>query len=104
APVGEEGRRLGPAAGDVGAVEKGWVAARDGQIVATGHGSAWERLDLVEGAAVEDAAGRVVMPGFVDPHTHLCYAGTRWDEFVARRSGSDYLAILERGGGIHATV
>src|SRR5437762_5500022 len=51
-----------------------------------------------------DAGGRVAMPGLVDPHTHLCYAGTRWDEFAARRSGSDYLAILERGGGIHATV
>src|SRR5262249_57497453 len=49
-------------------------------------------------------AGRVVMAGRVDPPTHLCYAGARWDEFVARRSGSDYLAILERGGGIHATV
>jgi len=44
------------------------------------------------------------MPGFVDPHTHLCYAGQRWDEFTARRSGADYLAMLERGGGIHATV
>ncbi len=51
-----------------------------------------------------DAAGAVAMPGFVDPHTHLCYAGQRWDEFAARRSGGDYLAILERGGGIHATV
>ena len=104
APLGDERPRVGPASADVGAVDKGWVAARDGAIVATGHGTAWERLDLVDGAVVEDAAGRVAMPGFVDPHTHLCYAGTRWDEFVARRSGSDYLAILERGGGIHATV
>jgi imidazolonepropionase len=104
APVGEERPRVGPAAADVGVVEDGWVASRDGQIVATGRGSAWERLELVEGAVVEDALGRVVLPGFVDPHTHLCYAGARWDEFVARRSGSDYLAILERGGGIHATV
>ena len=53
---------------------------------------------------VLDAGGAVVMPGFVDPHTHLCYAGHRWDEFVTRRSGADYLAVLERGGGIHATV
>src|SRR3972149_996208 len=76
----------------------------DGAVVATGHGNGWERLDLVPGATVEDAGGRVVMPGFVDPHTHLCYAGERWDEFAARRSGSDYLATLGRGGAIHATV
>jgi len=44
------------------------------------------------------------MPGFVDAHTHLCYAGQRWDEFTARKSGADYLAVLGRGGGIHATV
>jgi imidazolonepropionase len=104
APLGEERPRVGPAAGDVGAVDDGWVAARDGAIVATGHGSSWERLELVKTANVEDVGGRVVMPGFVDPHTHLCYAGERWDEFTSRRSGSDYLAILERGGGIHATV
>ncbi len=104
APIGDERPRVGPAAADVGAVDDGWIAARDGAIVATGRGSAWERLELVDGAAVEDAGRRVAMPGFVDPHTHLCYAGSRWDEFAARRSGSDYLAILERGGGIHATV
>jgi imidazolonepropionase len=104
APLGDERPRVGPAAGDVGAVDGGWVAARDGQVVATGHGTSWQRLELVEGATVEDVGGRVAMPGFVDPHTHLCYAGRRWDEFAARRSGSDYLAILERGGGIHATV
>ncbi len=104
APLGEEHPRAGSAAGDVGAVEDGWVAARDGAIVATGHGPSWQRLELVPAATVEDVGGRVVMPGLVDPHTHLCYAGERWDEFTARRSGSDYLAILERGGGIHATV
>ena len=104
APVGDERPRVGPAAADVAPVDDGWVAARDGAIVATGHGSSWERLELVDGAVLDDAGGSVVMPGFVDPHTHLCYAGARWDEFTARRSGSDYLSILERGGGIHATV
>ncbi len=104
APLGEERPRVGPAAGDLGAVARGWVAARDGQVVATGHGLSWERLGLVAGARVEDVGGRVVMPGLVDPHTHLCYAGERWDEFVSRRSAADYLATLERGGGIHATV
>jgi imidazolonepropionase len=104
APFRRELPRVGPAAGDVGAVDDGWVAARDGAIVATGRGATWEQLTLTVGAIERQAAGRVVLPGFVDPHTHLCYAGERWDEFASRQSGADYLAVLERGGGIHATV
>src|SRR6184192_760036 len=104
APLREERPRVGPAAGDVGAVMNGWVAARDGAIVATGHGESHDRLQLVESAVVRNAEGRVVMPGLVDPHTHLCYAGERWEEFASRRSGADYLAVLAAGGGIHATV
>jgi len=104
APLSEERPRTGAAAGDVGTVENGWVAARDGVIVATGRDGTWEHLELTADATVVDAAGAVVMPGFVDAHTHLCYAGQRWDEFVTRKSGADYLAVLERGGGIHATV
>ena len=104
APLQEERPRVGAAAGDVGAVDDGWVAARDGVIVATGRDDSWRRLDLGETATVVDALDAVVMPGFVDAHTHLCYAGHRWDEYVARSSGADYLAVLERGGGIHATV
>src|SRR5207245_2895977 len=82
----------------------GFVAVRDGAIVATGHGSAHEAIERVDGASDIDVEGRVVMPGFVDPHTHLCYAGERWEEFASRRSGADYLAVLAAGGGIHATV
>ena len=104
APVRQEGPRVGPVASDLGVADDGWVAARDGVIVATGRGTSWERLELTAGAVVRQVAGRVVMPGFVDPHTHLCYAGERWDEFTTRKSGADYLAVLERGGGIHATV
>jgi imidazolonepropionase len=104
APLKDERPRVGVAAGDVGAIPDGWVASRDGVIVATGHDDGWERLERTESAHVIDAGGAVVMPGFVDAHTHLCYAGHRWDEFPARRSGADYLAVLEQGGGIHATV
>ena len=104
APFKEERPRVGPAAGDVGALMDGFVAARDGAIVATGHGMAHEAVERVEGAMDVDVQGRVVMPGFVDPHTHLCYAGERWEEFATRRSGADYLAVLAAGGGIHATV
>src|SRR6267143_546503 len=104
APLREEKPRVGAAAGDVGAIDGGWLAARDGIVVATGRGDSWDDLERTADAVEVDAEGRVVMPGFVDPHTHLCYAGQRWDEFVTRRSGADYLAVLERGGGIHATV
>lgn len=104
APLKDERPRVGSAASDVGAVDEGWLAARDGVIVGTGREDSWEQLELTDAATVIDAGGRVAMPGFVDPHTHLCYAGDRWDEFVTRRSGAEYLAVLERGGGIHSTV
>src|ERR1700704_6231525 len=104
APLRDEKPRVGAAAGDVGAIEGGWIAARDGVVVATGRGEGWQELDRTSDAVEIDAEGRVVMPGFVDAHTHLCYAGQRWDEFVTRKSGADYLAVLERGGGIHAKV
>lgn len=51
-----------------------------------------------------DAAGRVVMPGFVDPHTHAIWAGDRSAEFELRLQGKTYLEILESGGGILSTV
>ena len=104
APFRHEAPRVGAAAGDIAAVDDGWLAAHDGVIVSTGHGDGWQRLELTAGVVERAVAGRVVLPGFVDPHTHLCYAGERWDEFQTRRSGADYLAVLERGGGIHATV
>ena len=104
APYRVEQPRVGPAAGDVGAVDDGWIAARDGAILTTGRGESWKQYELTAGAIERRVGGRVVMPGLVDPHTHLCYAGERWDEFATRQSGADYLAVLERGGGIHATV
>ncbi|MEO8042706.1 MAG: imidazolonepropionase, partial [Acidobacteriota bacterium] len=51
-----------------------------------------------------DAGGRVVCPGFVDPHTHIIFAGDRLDEFELKISGADYLEILKGGGGIISTV
>ncbi|MBY0307376.1 MAG: imidazolonepropionase [Phycisphaerales bacterium] len=56
------------------------------------------------GATEIDADGRVLMPGFVDCHTHACWAGSRLDEWDQKRRGVPYLTILKNGGGIMATV
>lgn len=56
------------------------------------------------GRTVIDAAGRVLLPGFVDSHTHLVFGGFRPDEFEWRLKGDSYMSIMERGGGIQSTV
>lgn len=73
------------------------VVVRDGMVTWVGPES---QLDVADRELNElDAAGRVVLPGFVDPHTHLVWAGTRREEFVARLAGTPY-----DGGGIRTTV
>ena len=57
-----------------------------------------------EGTDILDCSGRVVMPGFVDSHTHAVFAGSREDEFAMRSEGATYREIGERGGGILNTV
>lgn len=57
------------------------------------------------GIAVErDFGGACVIPGFVDPHTHMCFAKRREDEFGMRLAGATYLEILKKGGGILSSV
>lgn len=51
-----------------------------------------------------DAQQRIVLPGFVDCHTHACWAGDRYDEFELKQAGASYLDILKAGGGIMSTV
>jgi imidazolonepropionase len=90
------------APGDLGVVEDAAVAIRDGLVVWAGPDDdvpvALLRSPLL------DAGGRCVIPGFVDSHTHLVFAGDRSDEFAARLEGASYETILAAGGGIHATV
>ena len=85
-----------------GVIERGWIAARAGRIVGLGTGE--PRVRGSARAVERRVRGRVVIPGLVDPHTHLLYAGRRYEEFVERRAGTPYLEILKRGGGIHRTV
>jgi len=103
--AGGRGPRTGAALGDVGLIADGAVAALDGQIVAVGL-TAQVRADvsLSPQATVVDARGCVVLPGFVDPHTHLVFAGSRAEEFEMRLRGATYQEIAAAGGGILRTV
>ncbi|MGH2619090.1 MAG: imidazolonepropionase [Anaerolineales bacterium] len=96
------GPQRGNTLGALGIIANGAVAIRGGLIVATGS---TEDLRRSYSATSElSAAGRVVLPGFVDPHTHLVWAGDRAAEFEQRIQGASYLEILEAGGGILSTV
>jgi imidazolonepropionase len=89
---------------DPGVVDRGAVAIAGGRVLGVGRpGELGERFDL-EDASVVDAAGGLVVPGLVDPHTHLVFGGSRHEEFAMRLAGADYLEILAAGGGIHSTV
>jgi len=90
---------------DLALIEGGCLAAHSGRIVFAGRRDEFEaEVVLEDGADVLDAMGRVVMPGFVDAHTHLPFAGSREAEFARRMSGMTYQQIAAEGGGISATV
>ncbi len=100
-----DGPRTGVALRDIGLVRDGAVAAADGQIIAVGPTQdVRDAVRLRPDATVVDARGRVVLPGFVDAHTHLVFAGTRVDEFEMRLRGATYLEIAAAGGGILQSV
>ena len=84
-------------------VHDGVMLVRGGRIAAVGPRAEIEPL-AGQDTQVVDAGGRVVMPGFVDAHTHLIFAGNRADEFEMRCAGMTYQQIAERGGGIRSTV
>ena len=99
------GPKRGAALTDPGLIVNGALAVRDGQIVAVGTTS--ELLAMVndpDSMVTIDAAGKVVLPGFVDPHTHLLWAGDRAEEFELRVAGATYMQIMQAGGGIMNTV
>ncbi|HYJ90651.1 MAG TPA: imidazolonepropionase, partial [Pyrinomonadaceae bacterium] len=87
---------------NVGLIEDGALAVVDGKIAGVGRSSEVRRDFDSENEI--DADGKVVCPGFVDPHTHIIYAGNRLDEFELKIKGANYLEILARGGGILSTV
>lgn len=96
------GPKKGAAMAELGIIADAGVAVVDGKVYSVGDSDTLARLHDAE--EVIDAGGRVVMPGFVECHTHIVYAGDRLDEFELRIKGADYLEILEAGGGILSTV
>jgi len=93
---------LGTQMKELGIIRNGGLAINKGRIVAVGKTE--KIIRRFEGRESLDATGKVVMPGFVDPHTHLVFAGSREDEFEMRLQGASYMEILRKGGGILKTV
>jgi imidazolonepropionase len=100
---GASGARRGADLRDLGVIERGYVRIDDERIAAVGEGDPPELETGIAGHFV-DAGQSVLMPAFVDCHTHACWAGDRFDEFEMALAGRTYLEILERGGGIMSTV
>jgi len=96
------GVKRGATLADVGVIEDGAIAIRDGRIAAAGT-----TADIRRGYTATreiDASGKVVCPGFVDCHTHTVFAGDRAGEFEQKLRGVPYMDILAAGGGILSTV
>ena len=81
-------------------IEQGTIEITDGIITYVGE----NRPELPAGYAIIDAGGNVVLPGFIDSHTHLVFGGYRPEEFMWRMRGDSYMSIMERGGGIVNTM
>lgn len=99
-PVPRRGRALA----DPGIIRDGAVLVRDGRIVAAGSRQRVERLAEARRAKKLDLGGRVVLPGFVDSHTHLIFSSSRVDDYEKRIAGKTYEQIARTGGGILSTV
>jgi len=96
------GPQRGYRLGDLGLIEDGAILIRFGNILETGRSS--DLLNKYPDEETLDVSGKVVLPGFVDPHTHVIWAGDRAAEFELRLQGKSYLEIMEAGGGIVSTV
>ena len=95
--------RTGVELSELSIVAPGALLVRDSRIERVDNPSTIESL-IDADCTVVDAGGRVVLPGFVDAHTHPVFAGTRVDEFEERSRGATYQEIAARGGGIQSTV
>jgi imidazolonepropionase len=93
----------GAAMRDIGIVADAGVLCRDGRIAWVGPMSEWHET-LPDDVMELGGAGTVALPGFVDSHTHMLFAGSRDEEFALRAQGATYQQIAEQGGGILSTI
>lgn len=96
--------RRGPAQHDISPLRDASIAAAGGRIVYVGSADGLSRLDVAPDAVRLDARGCTVVPGFVDAHTHVVFAGDRRQELQRRLAGASYADIAADGGGIVRTV
>ena len=101
--AGPKGPRVREQMRELAIIVDGGMLIEDGRVVATGASSEMEKA-LPGDADIIDAKGKVVLPGFVDAHTHPVFGGDRIDEFEMRARGATYEQIAESGGGIRSTV
>jgi len=94
--------RVGAEMAKLAIIRNGGMLIRDGKIDTLGPSAEIEKKS--RGAEIVDAGGRVVLPGFVDAHTHLVFAGNRLEDFERRARGESYEQISKAGGGIWSTV
>jgi len=99
---GSGGPKTGADLSEIGLVEQAAVGMIGGNIAWVGRQVDYRRQ--LKAKREIDAEGRVIMPGFVDPHTHAVFAGRRDEEWSVRLSGRPYLDLLKQGGGILRTV
>ena len=86
----------------LGIIDNGGVAVSGGRIIEAASSQLLERK--FSSPEVLHAHNAIILPGFVDPHTHLVFSGSREDEFQMRIQGLPYIEILQKGGGILETV
>ncbi|MDR1377387.1 MAG: imidazolonepropionase [Synergistaceae bacterium] len=99
----------GPEQGRIDEWPDGALLVKDGRIIAVGAGGDVEKaigkaIANLQDVKEHDLEGAAVIPGFVDPHTHACFAAKREGEFSMRLAGKSYLDILKAGGGILSSV
>jgi imidazolonepropionase len=98
------GPRRGNSLSKLGIVEDGAILVQAGKIAAAGSRAQVERLKAARGTDKLDVGGRVVLPGFVDSHTHLIHAASRADEYELKIQGASYEEIARKEGGILNSV